>query len=547
MKNLCRRCGAELPENASFCPHCETPLGEKRPVRPPHPWRWKAVICAGILLVGLGIFLTWRWVGSRPETYDPGAAELVYEDGGTTYHLLLSFYSVDGIPEPQEEKRATVSPSSDGGRSACPSQLYVYDEATGENCRERFREKVAALSVETIPVGNSQTMEHTGAVQDDPRMPYSLASTEVLYEAEDGSDEVRWTLTMENGDVIVLRHYLSIRRISTLSYQAEDVPMETAEELQALLDRIDATVDDSIEVTIYLPTVTYDQPISMQHPCCLLGSLEGDTVFTQPVTIGDGEGAVVSFQNLIFAGSGAGTGLATGQGLILYHCLFENWEVGIASLDGSWVTTKDCGFRKNDVGLRINTLRYNFSDSAYTGNRFEENGTGIVIEQLGGDWVLDFSGCVFAATEQISTTARAISWTSPTPHLNEKSRGGFPCGSFHPVLRRTGYKNLSRPGSHPLSRRIYWGRGRERERDVSLERRRVPPWDLCHRPGVWDPYRGHLSGGGAAVSGRVPSHRLRLRLLPTPLKGEGSMRIVVWKSPKALRGLLRRLFRVEEG
>ena len=89
---------------------------------------------------------------------------------------------------------------------------------------------------------------------------------------------------MENGDVIVLRHYLSIRRISTLSYQAEDVPMETAEELQALLDRIDATVDDSIEVTIYLPTVTYDQPISMQHPCCLLGSLEGDTVFTQPVT-----------------------------------------------------------------------------------------------------------------------------------------------------------------------------------------------------------------------------------------------------------------------
>lgn len=221
MKNLCRRCGAELPENASFCPHCETPLGEKRPVRPPHPWRWKAVICAGILLVGLGIFLTWRWVGSRPETYDPGAAELVYEDGGTTYHLLLSFYSVDGIPEPQKEKRATVSPSSDGGRSACPSQLYVYDEATGENCRERFREKVAALSVETIPVGNSQTMEHTGAVQDDPRMPYSLASTEVLYEAEDGSDEVRWTLTMENGDVIVLWHYLSIRRISTLSYQAE--------------------------------------------------------------------------------------------------------------------------------------------------------------------------------------------------------------------------------------------------------------------------------------------------------------------------------------
>lgn len=54
MKNLCRRCGAELPENASFCPHCETPLREKRPVRPPHPWRRKAGICAGVLLVGFG-------------------------------------------------------------------------------------------------------------------------------------------------------------------------------------------------------------------------------------------------------------------------------------------------------------------------------------------------------------------------------------------------------------------------------------------------------------------------------------------------------------
>lgn len=58
MKNLCRRCGAELPENASFCPHCETPLGEKRPSARPIPGGWKAVICAGILLVGLGIFLT---------------------------------------------------------------------------------------------------------------------------------------------------------------------------------------------------------------------------------------------------------------------------------------------------------------------------------------------------------------------------------------------------------------------------------------------------------------------------------------------------------
>ena len=244
-------------------------------------------------------------------------------------------------------------------------------------------------------MGNSQTMEHTGAVRDDPRLPYSLASTEVIYEVEDGSNEVRWTLTMKNGDILILRHYLSIQKIATLSYRAEDVPMGTAEELQALLDQIDATVADNIEVTLYLPAVTYDRPISMNHSCCLLGSLEGETVFTQPVTIHDGKGAVVSFQNLIFAGSGTGTALATGQAVYLYNCLFENWEVGIAALDGSWATPQDCTFRNNGVGFRMDTWTYSYSSPSYLRNRFEGNGTGMAIEGLGGDWVLDLAGCVF--------------------------------------------------------------------------------------------------------------------------------------------------------
>lgn len=52
----------------------------------------------------------------------------------------------------------------------------------------------------------------------------------------------------------------------------------------------------------------------MQHPCCLLGSLEGDTVFTQPVTIGDGEGAVVMFSKPDLRRQPVpGTGLATGK------------------------------------------------------------------------------------------------------------------------------------------------------------------------------------------------------------------------------------------
>ncbi len=58
--------------------------------------------------------------------------------------------------------------------------------------------------------------------------------------------------------------------------------------------------------------------------------------------------------------------------------------------------------------------------------------------------------------------------------------------------------------------------------------------------------RGDFSGGGADVSGGVAADRLRLCLLP-PLALEGGcfMNIVVWKSPKALRGVLRKLFGIK--
>ena len=66
----------------------------------------------------------------------------------------------------------------------------------------------------------------------------------------------------------------------------------------------------------------------------------------------------------------------------------------------------------------------------------------------------------------------------------------------------------------------YTGAGRrERDGNVSWKRRRMPSGHLRHRPGIWDPHSGHLSGGGAAVFGRVPSHCLRMRLLSPPLKG----------------------------
>ena len=47
----CRNCGADLPEGASFCPHCAQSQIERQEVKPPRLWRKKALIAALCALV----------------------------------------------------------------------------------------------------------------------------------------------------------------------------------------------------------------------------------------------------------------------------------------------------------------------------------------------------------------------------------------------------------------------------------------------------------------------------------------------------------------
>ena len=51
MSKQCRNCGADLPEDASFCPRCAQSQIERREVKPPRLWRKKALITAGCALV----------------------------------------------------------------------------------------------------------------------------------------------------------------------------------------------------------------------------------------------------------------------------------------------------------------------------------------------------------------------------------------------------------------------------------------------------------------------------------------------------------------
>ena len=50
MSKKCINCGAELPEDASFCLHCAKSQIEKNEVKPPRLWRKKALIALSCTL-----------------------------------------------------------------------------------------------------------------------------------------------------------------------------------------------------------------------------------------------------------------------------------------------------------------------------------------------------------------------------------------------------------------------------------------------------------------------------------------------------------------
>ena len=69
----CGTCGAELPDEAAFCPVCEKELVEKVRLRAPWPRRRLilAVLALALLAVGFGI---WRGIDRKRPTAEPAAA-----------------------------------------------------------------------------------------------------------------------------------------------------------------------------------------------------------------------------------------------------------------------------------------------------------------------------------------------------------------------------------------------------------------------------------------------------------------------------------------
>ena len=93
MSKNCIHCGASLPDEAAFCPHCAQSQQQKKVVRPPRLWRKKALIAALCVTLTAFIALVCALL-LRPKTFE-GGATVVYTDQDGTYELLVTFHPSD--------------------------------------------------------------------------------------------------------------------------------------------------------------------------------------------------------------------------------------------------------------------------------------------------------------------------------------------------------------------------------------------------------------------------------------------------------------------
>lgn len=247
----------------------------------------------------------------------------------------------------------------DGSGNDFPATVMVQDATTQEDCPEDFAALLDSWDVSvTAPEGVSR-VKLWDAEEETPESP-ALLYRRLRADPTCTHNEVVWTLRMKSGDVLHLTMTVEFEEQTTLYFGQQDAPLDTAQELQALLDRLAEEYDADTSITVELPDVTYDAPVSVGCAVTLKGS---GTTFAAPVTVtplSDTERchAYVRFSEVSFEGDGSGTGVTARAPTYLENCRVTGWDVGALAVNGGWVYLHGGYIGGNGVGARY--------DSAYS-------------------------------------------------------------------------------------------------------------------------------------------------------------------------------------
>ena len=389
MSKICSQCGRELPEEASFCPYCEQPQLSAETAAPPRRWRRRTALAVGILLAALLAALA-LYAALRPRVFDAQGPELEYKG----YHVLLTF-SMKGTPREAEALRNSTIPSH--ANYAFPSQLFVYRNHDAENAKDAFLSQVSHISLTTVPHDGATQMEYDEPAPDEV-FPEAARISNIYYDSTCGTNDILWTITMKNGDRLILRHSIAVFPQAEKSYYSTDYDMSSLEALNALLREIETTEEPETLVSIYLPPVVYDGGLTLsKRGYYFYGSSDGtvSTTFTGTVTVEVETPQNSEFIGVTFAGQG-GIGLFAARSAILRQCTLTGWDTGAVASNGAWLNVLNCRFADNGIGLQYNTATSKLRGAEIPNCVFENNGIGVHFAEVPPEThAMAFANCSF--------------------------------------------------------------------------------------------------------------------------------------------------------
>ena len=408
--NRCIHCGHELPEGASFCPYCEKEQVEAVALQAPRRKRRLIllIVLAAVAAAVIG-FLIWR--DHQPKVYR-GDSFVQYPVGKDSVEVIVSFTPLsaeDGHHEPE----ITLS-IGEGDESAYPLWLCAYN-AEDPSLAGKFAEQIESCSIEPVPVmedggistedSSSTEAENAGSAHvptpvtifgPEPVADPSLAalwSADMLYRVENGVNELRWTINMKNKDKICLSQKVICRPIPVKNLYYADTPLETTADIESAI----ASVPDDTILNLYLPPVTYTEPLILSgRTVNLHGSADEKqmTTFTAGIEVYNRIPELMELYDITFEGNG-GTAILAYEGVMPTHCIFKGWDVGIDAAEGSWPVIDSCTFEENGIGLRFNSSSSTTSCDGCYGSVFRNNEIAAYIIQVPSDLPFEFPECTF--------------------------------------------------------------------------------------------------------------------------------------------------------
>ena len=395
----CPHCGASLHEEASFCPYCSQAVNERKEGSPPRHMPRRALYSALLVFSAAAVFLLLSFLfRSRPRVYDNDSADIIYSSQGVDYQLCIAWADTPFTPVRQRSTGGVMNESY-----RYPVLLYISLADRETFAADAFLEQVDRITAEVSGADEGLDISCTQPVRNTDYVPDSAAIVYMDYIATTADRhfaELTISVQMKNGDVLRLHQTQIIDVYMTYDYTVDDAPMDTVQDLQALLKQIEATTRVDDEINIHLPPVTYTEEFVWEgRPVSFIGSSDGTghrTTFAAPVRVTNQSGWLFFFDNISFTGPGSGTGLSASARVHLTDCRVAGWDTGVLAHTNAWVNIDNSIIEDNTVGFHFNAETGSPSDTQFQDNIFRDNTAAVLLERVPNQVSLKFPGTRFS-------------------------------------------------------------------------------------------------------------------------------------------------------